>query len=229
MNEHTVSAFDDELAALRANILELGSRASTAIKCAIDALDKRDEKRARQVVIDDRTIDALEAATEAAAVNIIAIRAPMADDLRTVVAAIKISALLERTADYAKNIARRVPDVSAKFPKDLWSIVGEMNGHASAMLVDAVRAYAENDSELAQQVIKRDDVVDELHDELTDKLIAFMIAKPHKISHAAQLLFVGKHLERIGDQATNIAEMVTYVVTGAQPKAREHANELIAA
>ena len=221
LHRHTVSAFDEELDALRANILELGSMASTAIKRAVEALDKRDIGLAEQVTAEDRAIDALDARTEAAAVAIIARRAPMADDLRVIVAAIKISALLERTADYARNIARRIPDVTTKFPEDLWPIIGAMNEHAGAMLIDTVRAYAENDVALAHDVIERDDKVDELHDELTAKLIDFMIAKPERISHAAQLLFVGKHLERIGDQATNIAEMVIYAVTGSQPAARD--------
>jgi phosphate transport system protein len=227
--KHTVSAFDDDLDALRGNILELGSLASRAVRKSVRALEKRDVDLAKQIVLDDKAIDALDAQTESDAVNIIALRAPMADDLRTIVAAIKISSLLERTADYARNIARRIPDVADQFPEDLWLIASAMTDHASTMLVDAVQAYAKNDLELADAVIAHDDIVDDLHDELTAKLIEFMISKPTRISQAAQLLFVGKHLERIGDQATNIAEMVTYAVTGAQPKARESASDLVSA
>lgn len=216
---HTVSAFDDELEALRAMILELGDRASAAIGDAIAALEVRDAEEARRVARADREIDRLAAKAESAAVNIIALRAPMADDLRGVVAAIKISALLERTADYAKNIARRVPSITAKYPKRLRAMVAEMTGEARGMLEDVVRAYANGDVALAHRVCDRDDTVDDLHDRLTKGLIEFMIEKPERIGQAAHLLFVSKHLERIGDQATNIAEMITYSVTGEQTRA----------
>jgi phosphate transport system protein len=226
---HTVTAFDDELAALRANILELGWRTSLAMADAIAALEARDEDLAKQVVAADREIDALAVETENAAVNVIARRAPMADDLRVLVSAIKISALLERTADYAKNIARRVPSITAKYPKKLRKAIAEMTEAAKGMLTDIVQAYAEGDVALAHDVCERDDVVDRLHDELTEMLIQFMIESPDQISQAAHLLFVSKHLERIGDQATNIAEMVDYMVTGKQVRVREPAPEKLAA
>lgn len=217
--KHTVSAFDEELESLRANMLELGWRTSLAMEDAIRALEERDNKLAKAVVKADRDIDVLAAQVETAAVNIIALRAPMADDLRTLVSAIKISAILERTADYARNIARRVRSIKAKYPKKLRKTIATMNDAAREMLVDVVKAYAEGDVELAADVCKRDDIVDDLHDELSKMLIEFMIEKPDQISQAAHLLFVSKHLERIGDQATNIAEMVTYSVTGTQAKA----------
>jgi phosphate transport system protein len=160
---------------------------------------------------------------------VIALRAPMADDLRVLVSAIKIAALLERTADYARNIARRVSSVTAKYPKPLRKMISAMNTAAKDMLVDVVRAYADGDVKLAQDVCERDDVVDDLHDALTQALIEFMIEEPAQISQAAHLLFISKHLERIGDQATNIAEMVTYTVTGNQPKIRETDPERLAA
>jgi len=227
--KHTVSAFDEELGALRANILELGWRTSLAMEDAIRALERRDAGLAGTVVAGDREIDALAAQTEMAAVNIIALRAPMADDLRVLVSAIKISAILERTADYARNIARRVSGITAKYPKKLRKTIAAMNDAARDMLVDVVRAYADGDVVLARRVCERDDIVDDLHDELTKMLIDFMIAKPDQIGQAAHLLFISKHLERIGDQATNIAEKVTYSVTGAQPKVREAESEKLAA
>lgn len=227
--KHTVSAFDDELNELRTNILELGWRTSLAMADAIKALEQRDTVLADAVVSGDREIDRLAARIETAAVNVIALRAPMADDLRVLVSAIKISALLERTADYARNIARRVSSITAKYPKKLRRTIAAMNDAAKDMLVDVVRAYAEGDVELARKVCERDDVVDDLHDELTKMLIEFMIEEPAQISQAAHLLFVSKHLERIGDQATNIAEMVTYTVTGTQPRVRETESEKLAA
>lgn len=226
---HTVSAFDDDLNALRTNILELGWRTSLAMADAIRALENRDTRLAGQVVLADRDIDALAAQTEAAAVNVIALRAPMADDLRVLVSTIKIAALLERTADYARNIARRVSSITAKYPGKLRQTIAAMNDAAREMLVDVVRAYAEGDVQLADEVCARDDIVDDLHNELTGMLIEFMIEEPGQISQAAHLLFIGKHLERIGDQATNIAEMVTYTVTGAQPGIRAAKSKKLAA
>ena len=227
--KHTVSAFDEELSALRADMLELGWRTSLAMEDAIRALEDRDNKLAKAVVKGDREIDALAAQVETAAVNIIALRAPMADDLRTLVSAIKISAILERTADYARNIARRVPSIKAKYPKKLRKTIATMNDAAKEMLVDVVRAYSDGDVALAADVCKRDDIVDDLHDALSEMLIEFMIEKPDQISQAAHLLFVSKHLERIGDQATNIAEMVTYSVTGTQAKAPDVESTKLAA
>lgn len=216
--KHTVTAFDDELKALRAMILELGDRASEAIGDAITALAARDAGEARRVAKADAEIDRIAARAESAAVAIIALRAPMADDLRGVVAAIKMSALLERTADYAKNIARRVPSITAKYPEKLRAMIHEMTDEARGMLEDVVRAYADSDVALAHRVCERDDIVDDLHDRLTQGLIEFMIEKPERIGQAAHLLFVSKHLERIGDQATNIAEMIAYSVTGEQAR-----------
>ena len=227
--KHTVSAFDDELSALRANILELGWRTSLAMEDAIKALEARDIELAQAVVAGDKDIDTLAAQIEMAAVNVIALRAPMADDLRTLVSAIKISAILERTADYARNIARRVSSITEKYPKKLRKTIATMNDAAKDMLVDIVRAYADGDVALAESVCERDDIVDDLHDDLTKMLIDFMIEKPDRITQAAHLLFISKHLERIGDQATNIAEMVTYSVTGSQPKVRDAESEKLAA
>lgn len=232
MNEqsrHTVTAFDEELAALEAMILELGDRASAAMRQAMAALADRDSVAAARVVEKDGAIDALQAKAEALAVNIIALRAPMADDLRTVVAAIKISALLERTADYARNIARRVPEVTAKYPKPLRQTLERMSDEAGTMLTDIVKAYATRDIALAEAVTAHDDIVDALHDELTEGLIQLMIERPDQIGQAAHLLFIGKHIERIGDQATNIAEMVTYAATGRQPPVRDTDGERLAA
>ncbi|WP_299322966.1 phosphate signaling complex protein PhoU [Parasphingopyxis sp.] len=227
--KHTVSAFDDELGALRANILELGWRTSLAMADAIRALEERDTALAEAVIASDPEIDALATQIEAAAVNVIALRAPMADDLRVLISAIKIAATLERTADYARNIARVVPQFTGKYPKKLRKRIATMNDAAKTMLGDVVRAYADGDVELAREVRTRDDAVDRLHDEVTEMLMAYMIAKPERISQAAHLLFVSKHLERIGDQATNIAEMVTYSVTGNQLRVRDTESERLAA
>lgn len=227
--KHTVSAFDEELDALRDMILEMGRRASAATTDAIEALNKRDLEKAQAIVDADREIDALHHKAEAAAVNIIALRAPLADDLRGVVAAIKMCSLLERTADYAKNIARRVERITIEFPDRTWNILSEMSAEAGAMLTDVVRAYADGDTRAARAVIERDDIVDELHDRLTAKLLKHMIKNPDSISQAAHLMFIGKHIERIGDQATNIAEMIAYAETGGQPEARDTDPERLAA
>ena len=227
-SKHTVSAFDEDLESLRSLILDMGDRTAEAIFSAIVALKDRDTAKADAVVAADKTIDALHHQAEDAAVNLIALRAPMADDLRTIVSAIKLSALLERTADYAKNIAKRVKSVSGEFPEPIWQTLSKMSKEAAAMQSDVVRAFARGDAKLAEEIIERDDTVDDLHDDLTKALLEYMIDHPDRISQATHLMFISKHLERIGDQATNVAEAVTYAVTGEQAGGRDTDDQLAA-
>lgn len=217
---HTVSAFDQELGELRALILELAGRTTHALEQAMRALGNRDRALAMRIVTADRTIDRLQTRAEAAAVSLIALRAPMADDLREIIASIKIAALLERTADYARNIARRVPRMEndrGKAP----ALMSAMHEAAAGMLTDVVEAFATLDAQAAHAICVRDEAVDALHDDLTQALVEIMIDHPERITEATHMMFIGKHLERIGDQATNIAEMVIYAATGEQSSARE--------
>lgn len=210
---HTVKAFDEELDQLRATISEMGRLAETAIRESMEALVGRDRKRAARVVARDREIDALEAEVERQAVQIIALRAPMADDLRDIVAALKIAAVVERIGDYAKNIARRVPSLEDSQIQPV-SLLPEMARIASEMVKDVLDAFAVRDAGKAERVCERDRAVDDFYSSIFRALLTHMMENPHNITPATHLLFVAKNLERIGDHATNVAEMVYFAATG---------------
>ena len=213
--EHTVKAFDDDITKLRGLIAEMGGLAEQAISRSIEALVHGDEAVAKQVVKGDKKIDALESEVDKLAVRVIALRAPMADDLREVIAALKIAGVVERIGDYSKNIAkasREIGEHRKKFePLTLLPAMAEL---ATDMVHDVLTAYAARDPELAKDVIAADEKVDAFYDSIFRNLVSHMVENPSSISSAAQLLFVARNLERIGDHATNVAEMVHYAATG---------------
>lgn len=211
---HTVKAFDEDISKLRGLIAEMGGLAEVAIADAIDALVNRDGAKAKLVVASDAKLDALEAEVDQLAIRIIALRAPMADDLRDVIAALKISGVVERIGDYAKNIAKRVGDMGAKGSIEPLTLIPAMAEIAQGMVRDVLNAYASRDSHLAVEVIARDEKLDNFYNSLFRNLVSHMMENPATISTAAHLLFIARNLERIGDHATNVAEMVYYAATG---------------
>ncbi len=217
MGEHTVKAFDEDITRLRGLIAEMGGLAEVAIAESLDALLRGDEALAEQVVARDKRMDALEMEVDKLAVRIIALRAPMADDLREVIAALKIAGVLERIGDYSKNIAKRTGMIEgrARFePLTLLPVMGEV---ASEMVHDVLTAYAARDPDLAREVIATDVKVDGFYNSIFRNLVSYMVENPSTISSAAQLLFVARNIERIGDHATNVAEMVHFAATGVYP------------
>lgn len=211
---HTLKAFDDDLNRLRALISEMGGFAEYAIIEAMRCLIERDSEGAEKIVENDKKLDALEIETERRVVQLIALRAPMAGDLRDVVAALKISSVVERIGDYAKNIARRVPKLDDMAKIEPLSLLPEMARIATVMVHDVLNAFVERDAEAAVRVCERDAAVDDFYDSVFRTLLTHMMENPHNIGQAAHLLFVAKNLERVGDHATNIAEMVYYAATG---------------
>ena len=214
MVEHTVKAFDDEIGALRGLIAEMGGLAEVAIARSVEALVKRDNDLAAEVIANDARLDALEVEVDRLAVRIIALRAPMADDLRDVISALKISGVIERIGDYAKNIAKRVGEVKGRAKIEPLTLIPAMADIAQSMVKDVLDAYAARDAQLAVEVVDRDEKVDEFYNSIFRNLVAHMMENPATISSAAQLLFVARNLERIGDHATNVAELVYYAATG---------------
>lgn len=208
-------ALGGELDSLRGAICELGGLAEAAIREAMEALVHRDAEAAARIVRRDKKIDALETEIERRAVEIIARRAPAGDDLRDVVAALKIAGVVERIGDYAKNIAKRVPSVEASHIRPL-SLLPEMARIAAEMVHDVLDAFAARDSAKAAQVRDRDAAVDDFYNSIFRSLLTHMMENTHNITPATHLLFVAKNLERIGDHATNIAEMVYFAATGDQ-------------
>jgi phosphate transport system protein len=213
---HTVKAFDDDLGELRAIISEMGGRAEAAIEMAMNALQRRDLESAQKVIEGDKRIDVLEAEVDRLVVRLIALRAPMADDLREVLAALKISGLVERIGDYAKNIAKRVPVIADTRDIEAVSLLPAMGRAAGQMVRDVLDAFAARDARLAADVCERDRIVDDFYNSLFRTLLTHMMENPHTITASTHLLFIGKNLERIGDHATNIAEMVYFAATGEQ-------------
>ncbi len=212
--EHTLKAFDEDLDRLRALISQMGGLAEHAIDEAMRCLVERDLEGAAGVVRDDKKLDVLEIETERRAVQLIALRAPMAGDLRDVVAALKISGVVERIGDYAKNIAKRVPLLENVGKIEPLSLLPEMARIAAAMVHDVLDAFVERDAATAVAVCERDQAVDDFYDSIFRTLLTHMMENPQSIGQSAHLLFVAKNLERVGDHATNIAEMVYFAATG---------------
>ncbi len=217
MAEHTVKAFDEDITRLRGLIAEMGGLAEVAIAESLDALVRGDQVLAEQVVARDKRIDALETEVDKLAVRIIALRAPMADDLREVIAALKIAGVVERIGDYSKNIAKRVGMIEGRVRFEPLTLLPAMGELASEMVHDVLTAYAARDPDLAREVIASDAKVDAFYNSIFRNLVSYMVENPSTISSAAQLLFVARNIERIGDHATNVAEMVHFAATGSYP------------
>jgi phosphate transport system protein len=211
---HTLKAFDQDIAELRALITDMGSFAEAAIEEAMRCLVERDSAAAAQLVEADVQLDELEAEAERRVVELIALRAPMAHDLREAIAALKIAGVVERIGDYAKNIARRVRRLPDEREIEPLSLLPEMGKMAAGMVHDVLTAFAERDSEIAKAVCLRDDALDDFYESIFRTLLTYMMENPQNIGPSTTLLFVAKNLERIGDHATNIAEMVYFAATG---------------
>ena len=212
--EHTVKAFDEDITRLRGLIAEMGGLAEVALNEATEALVKGNEALAKAVIARDKKIDALEAEVDKLAVRVIALRAPMADDLREVIAALKIAGVLERVADYGKNIAKSAMRVENRRKFEPLTLIPAMAEIAGEMVHDVMTAFAARDPSLAREVVGRDDKVDAFYDSIFRNLVSHMMENPASITSAAELLFVARNIERIGDHATNVAEMVYFAATG---------------
>jgi phosphate transport system protein len=212
--KHTISAFDDDMDEIRGLIAEMGARAESALVAAMKALHEHDTDAATAIRAQDKIIDALETDVERLVVRTIALRAPMADDLRELIAALKMSAVIERIGDYAKNIAKRVPQMSGKIPSSAMVQLGRMGEIVVEMIRTAMDAYAKRDVDLARAVTVRDDVVDQLNKDLFVDFVAYVVKNPEKATEVAHLLFTAKNLERIGDHTTNVAQMIYFTETG---------------
>ena len=211
---------DDELDVLRASVLRLGGEAEAALVRTMRALTERNSVVAREVLDHDDEIDQLEVEVDRQCIDIFALRQPAARDLRFVMAVAKMAPVLERIADHASNIARGAIDLNNELePKD-YSHLRKMGEIASSMLGAALDAFAKNDSAAAREVIKRDVEINDLYNQIFHALIEMMTAEPATATRNARLLFVAKHLERIGDYVTDICELTVYMAEAAIIKHR---------
>ena len=223
MTEHTVKAFDEELSHLTNIIARMGGMAEAQLTAALDALGKRDSDLAARVVAGDTRVDELEQEVQHFTVRMLALRQPVAADLRQVVAALKISSELERIADYAANVAKRSLVLNQLPAVRPVSGVLHLARIVQEILKDILDAFTEQDVEKAIRVWNRDEEVDDMYTGLFRELITYMMEDPRTITACTHLMFMAKNIERIGDHATNIAEVLHFHVVGtplqgARPK-----------
>jgi phosphate transport system protein len=206
---------DDELNELRDRVLLLGGEAERALERAMYALAARDDSTAREVLAHDDEIDRLEVEIDRQCIDLIALRQPAARDLRFVISAVKMAPLLERIADHACNIARATIDLNTEPEIKLSGSLQRMADHASSMLRAALDAFTARDAMAAREIIKRDKEINDLYNQLFHNLIAMMVSEPTTATRDARLLFVAKHMERIGDYVTDICELTVYMAEAA--------------
>jgi phosphate transport system protein len=217
-DQHIASAFDRDLEAVQAQIMRMGGLVEDAIRQAAKSLETRDEELAETVRRGDKAIDELEHLINENAARVIALRAPTAIDLRLILSVIKISANLERIGDYAKNMAKRTSILATMDPvSDSTGAIRRMAMTVEKMLEDALNAYIQRDSELAEAVILQDEEVDQMYNALFREFLTFMMEDPRNITPCMHLHFIAKNTERMGDHITAIAEQVVYLVTGQHP------------
>lgn len=216
MTDHIVTSFSEELEQLATNVSKMGGLAEAQLQSAIDAITRRDMKLADRTVEQDQQLDDLELLIEENAVELIALRQPMALDLREAMAAIKISADLERIGDLAKNISKRSLVIFQDYetPNRLVQGLSRMGKLALGQLKLVLDAYTNRDVDMANKVWLSDEEIDEMYNSVFRELLTYMMEDPRTIGMCTHLLFVAKNIERIGDHATNIAETVSYLVTG---------------
>ena len=217
MNTHIVRSFDEELKYLSNRIAAMGGHAERMVDQAMTALVNSDAGLARKVIDDDAFLDESQREIDDKSIVLIAKRQPMADDLREIIGAIRISADLERVGDLGKNIAKRVVAVTeARQPLSLFRGLQALAELALTQLKEVLDVYASRSVERLALMRDRDDQIDAMYTSLFRELLTYMMEDPRNITPCTHLLFCAKNIERIGDHATNIAETIYYVVTGEQ-------------
>ncbi len=216
--DHIVKSFDSELNRLYGEISQMGDLAISQLNSAVDVLNRRDTNAAARVVANDDAIDALETEITNDVLKLLALRQPMARDLREVYAALKISSDIERIGDYASNVAKRsmVLNNSAALPAT--ARIARLAKTANQILSDALLAYKTSDAELAMKVRDADAELDSQYTSFFRELLTYMMEDPRTIGQCTHLLFMAKNIERIGDHATNITENTYFVVHGEMPE-----------
>ena len=214
-NTHIVTRFDKDLNEIEALLVTMADMVTTQIKQSAQALQNGDAELAKAVSKGDSAINKLEERIDKKAIRLIALRQPMAEDLRSAITTLKVSTSLERMGDYAKTLSYRVHQVDnfTAIKPVLRSIV-EMSDKVAAMLDMVMEAYVNRDLEKAQKARKADQEINDKTDALFRELLTYMMENPRNIEPCTHLLFISKNLERSGDQVTNIAEQVHYLVTG---------------
>lgn len=209
-----MAIFDEELAHLNGLVLQMGSLVEQAIKNSVQALVERDNELARSVIEGDHQVNTLDIEIDEASVRLIALRQPKAGDLRLITTAMKITTDLERMGDLAVNVAQRALELNKEPVLKEYIDIPRMREIAQGMTRDALDAFVKRDMKLAKDVIMRDDEIDDLKHKILSELLFMMTENSSIICRAMRITFVAQYLERIADHATNIAEMVLYLIEG---------------
>ena len=215
-HDHIVSSFDNDLDQMKIDILRMGGLVEAQIVGAMGALVKRDCARAQRVIDADEAIDNMEQDLSEQAVKIIALRQPVANDLRQVVSALRIVTDLERIGDHATNIAKRVERLKGQDRLPGLGGVRRLNELVQEIVTFVLDAYSNRDVKAALATLRMDETIDEFYTALFREHLTYMMEDPRTIGTSIEFLFIAKNLERMGDHATNIAESVHYLVTGEQ-------------
>ena len=213
-SEHIVSSFDQELNELKNKVSEMGGRAEAQLVNALEAMQRRDTDLAARTVESDRRVDEMEREIDAFVVQLLALRQPVASDLREIIVALKIASDLERIADYATNVAKRTITLAQHPQVRPAHAIPRMVRLALSMINEVLDSYSDRDTQKAIAVWRRDEELDEMYVSLFRELLTYMMEDARSISSCTHLLFIAKNIERVGDHATNIAESIYYLVEG---------------
>ncbi|HVB79521.1 MAG TPA: phosphate signaling complex protein PhoU [Candidatus Binataceae bacterium] len=212
--QHTNRQYEEELRAVRADLLKMGGLVEHQITEAMEALVSREEAKARETIARDTEVNRMDVEIDERCVQLLALHQPAASDLRFITTGLKITTDLERIGDNAVNICERALELNEEPQLKPYLDLPRMAAAAQSMLKDSLDAFVRNDAALAEEVIERDDEVDQLNYQMYRELLSYMAEDPKTIGRATRLLFISKYLERIADHATNIAEMVVFMVKG---------------
>jgi len=212
--QHTNRQYEEELRGLRTGLIKMGGLVESQIAEAIEALIERDTARARATIARDAEVNRMDVENDELAIRLLALHQPAASDLRFITTSLKITTDLERIGDNAVNICERVLELNEEPQLKPYIDIPRMATITQSMVKDSVDAFMRDDTELATEVIDRDDEVDGLNYQIYRELLSYMVEDPSMIARATRVLFVSKNLERVADHATNIAEMVVYMVKG---------------
>jgi len=211
---HTIKQFEEELRLIKEKVLRLGGLVEEGIANSIKALVERDTQLAERTIENDHVVNGLEVEIDELCLKVLALRQPAASDLRLITTAVKIITDLERIGDMAVNVCERVLELNEEAPLKPYIDIPRMAEAAQRMLKESLDAFVNGDTDLATKVLVEDDFVDDLNRQIFRELLTFMMEDPNTISRAMKILFISKYLERIADHATNIAEMVVFMVKG---------------
>jgi len=216
MTSHILKSYDEELDQLKTMVSQMGGLAEEQLDKALRALNGGDVKLIEEVETSDTILDQMERDVEQLSMTMFARRAPLADDLREIVAAIKMTTLIERMGDHAKNIGKRARDMINEGAFTVPPLLTTMADEARGMISNVMDAYVRRDADAAIAVWEHDEHLDSLHSAASRDIISRMMEQPETLNFMTHHLMIAKNLERIGDQATNVAELVHYAITGKE-------------